>query len=103
MTILKHEMRQGRNTLLIWTAAIGFLLAVCIFLFPEMESEMDEVSDAFSSMGSFSQAFGMDQVSFGTLLGFYSIEELCLQLFVLFPCFPKRKKTIPANFFLLTR
>ena len=74
MTILKHEMRQGRNTLLIWTAAIGFLLAVCIFLFPEMESEMDEVSDAFSSMGSFSQAFGMDQVSFGTLLGFYSIE-----------------------------
>ena len=74
MTILKHEMRQGRNTLLIWTAAIGFLLAVCIFLFPEMESEMEEVSDAFSSMGSFSQAFGMDQVSFGTLLGFYSIE-----------------------------
>ena len=74
MTILKHEMRQNRNTLLIWTAAIGFLLAVCIFLFPEMESEMEEVSDAFSSMGSFSQAFGMDQVSFGTLLGFYSIE-----------------------------
>ena len=74
MTILKHEMRQSRNTLLIWTAAIGFLLAVCIFLFPEMESEMEEVSDAFSSMGSFSQAFGMDQVSFGTLLGFYSIE-----------------------------
>ena len=42
MTILKHEMRQSRNTLLIWTAAIGFLLAVCIFLFPEMESEMEK-------------------------------------------------------------
>ena len=73
MTILKHEMRQNRNTLLIWTAAIGFLLAVCIFLFPEMESEMEEVSDAFSSMGStryLRVAFGMDQVSFGTFWAF---------------------------------
>lgn len=74
MILVKHEMRQSRNTLLVWTAVIGFLLAVCIFLFPEMKSEMEEVSDIFSSMGSFSQAFGMDQVSFGSLLGFYSVE-----------------------------
>lgn len=74
MTIIRHELRQGRISFLIWTAAIGFLLAVCIFLFPEMKGEMDEMNDLFSSMGSFTEAFGMDKVSFGTLTGFYAVE-----------------------------
>lgn len=58
----------------VWTAAIGLLFAVCIFIFPEMKEEMDGVSDMFASMGSFTQAFGMDKVSFGTLTGFYAVE-----------------------------
>ncbi len=74
MTLFRHELRQGRNGLLIWTAAIGFLLIVCIFLFPEMKGEMDGLSDMFASMGSFSAAFGMDRLNFGTLIGFYSVE-----------------------------
>lgn len=74
MTLVKHELRQGRLSFLIWTASIGGLLAVCIFLFPEMESQMDGISDVFSSMGSFTAAFGMDRLSFGTLMGFYSVE-----------------------------
>lgn len=74
MTIIRHELRQGRISLLIWTASIGFLMAVCIFLFPEMKGEMNDVSEMFGSMGSFSEAFGMDKVSFGTLPGFYAIE-----------------------------
>ena len=28
-----------------WTASIGFLLAVCVFLFPEMKGQMGSVSD----------------------------------------------------------
>lgn len=74
MTLLRHELKQGRNSLIIWTAAIGFLLAVCVFLFPEMKGEMNEVSEMFSSMGGFTEAFGMDQVDFGTLPGFYAVE-----------------------------
>ena len=74
MTIVKHELKQGRNSFLIWTASIGFLIAVCVFLFPEMREQMEGVSDIFSSMGSFTAAFGMDRLSFGTLMGFYSIE-----------------------------
>lgn len=74
MTIIRHELRQGRLSFLIWTAAIGFLLAVCIFLFPEMKGEMDGMNDLFSSMGSFTEAFGMDKVRFGTLTGFYAVE-----------------------------
>ena len=74
MTILKHELRRDRLSLTVWMASIGFLIAVCIFLFPEMKGEMDSVSALFSSMGSFSAAFGMDKVSFGTLTGFYAVE-----------------------------
>ena len=74
MTILKHELRQGKLSFLIWTGSIGFLLAVCVFLFPEMKGEMDEVSEMFASMGSFTAAFGMDRLNFGTLVGYYAIE-----------------------------
>lgn len=74
MTIIKHECRQGQTSFLIWTASIGFLLAVCVFLFPEMKGEMDSVGEMFSSMGSFTAAFGMDRLNFGTLIGYYAIE-----------------------------
>ena len=74
MTIIKHELRQGKLSFLIWTGAIGFLLAICVFLFPEMKGEMEGVSDLFSAMGFFTAAFGMDRLNFGTLIGFYAIE-----------------------------
>ena len=74
MTIVKHELKQGKISFLIWTAAIAMLLAVCVFLFPEMKGEMDGISDVFASMGSFTAAFGMDRLNFGTLVGFYAIE-----------------------------
>ena len=41
MTIIKHELQQGKIAFLIWTASIGFLLSVCVFLFPEMKGEME--------------------------------------------------------------
>ena len=74
MTLVKHELRQDKNSFLIWTASIGFLLAICVFLFPEMKGQMDGVNDIFASMGSFTEAFGMDRLNFGTLIGFYAVE-----------------------------
>lgn len=74
MTLVKHELRQGKASFFIWTASIGFLLITCIFLFPEMKGQMDSVNDIFASMGSFTEAFGMDRLNFGTLIGFYAVE-----------------------------
>ena len=74
MTLVKHELRQGKTSFLIWTTSIGFLLAICIFLFPEMKGQMEGVNDMFASMGSFTEAFGMDRLNFGTLIGFYAVE-----------------------------
>lgn len=74
MTIFKHELRQGRVSLIIWTAAISFMLGVCIIIYPEMSTQMGDISAMFADMGSFSQAFGMDRISFGEFLGFFGVE-----------------------------
>lgn len=74
MTIVKHELKQGRKALCLWTLGIGALLVVCVFLFPEMKGQMEGVNDMFASMGAFTDAFGMDRLNFGSLVGFYAIE-----------------------------
>lgn len=74
MTIVKHELKQGRTALAVWTVSIAFLLLVCILIFPEMKGEMEAVGKMFSMMGSFTAAFGMDRLNLGTFIGFYSIE-----------------------------
>lgn len=74
MVIMKHELRQGVVSLAVWSLIVGMLMAVCIFIYPSMEAEMAEISDAFGSMGSFSTAFGMDKVSFSSLAGYYAVE-----------------------------
>ena len=74
MTILKHEIRQGRNSLIIWTAVIAFMLGVCILIYPEMSRQMDGISEAFANMGGFSAAFGMDKINFGEFIGFFGVE-----------------------------
>lgn len=74
MTILRHELKQSRMSFWIWTVVISFMIGVCVFIYPEMKGEMENISDVFSDMGSFSAAFGMDHLNFGTLLGYYAIE-----------------------------
>ena len=74
MAILSKELKKGSKSLCIWTLGIGFMLFVCIFLYPEMKTEMEEMNNLFANMGSFTQAFGMDQLNFGTLIGYYGVE-----------------------------
>ena len=74
MTVFKHELRQGRSALIIWTAAISFMLGICIVIYPEMSTQMGDISAMFADMGSFSQAFGMDRINFGEFLGFFGVE-----------------------------
>ena len=74
MTLIKHELKKGYKSLAIWTLTIGFFVVICVLMFPEMKGEMEDVSEMFSSMGAFTQAFGMDKLNFGTLMGFYAIE-----------------------------
>lgn len=74
MTITGYEMNRGKTALIIWTAAIGFLLLVSMLLFPEMSKQAEMIDEVYSSMGAMTEAFGMDRVNMSDALGFYGIE-----------------------------
>lgn len=74
MTLIRHELKQGRTALAIWTAIIAGMLALCVLIYPEMAGQMDEFSSMFADMGSFSAAFGMDKVNFGEFTGYFGVE-----------------------------
>lgn len=74
MTLFLHELRLNRTALIIWSCAISFMLGVCIIIYPEMSSQMGDISNMFADMGAFSEAFGMDQLNFGEFMGYFGVE-----------------------------
>lgn len=74
MTLLKHEWRVNRKSLLIWAICVGICCGSCILLFESVAESMGDMADLFSQMGNFSAAIGMDKVSIATMDGFYATE-----------------------------
>ena len=74
MTLIKLELKSGKNSLIIWTAIIAFMLALSIIIYPQMGRQMSEISGMFANMGSFSAAYGMDKINFGEFSGFFAVE-----------------------------
>lgn len=74
MNILKHELKMNFKTLLIWLLNVGGLCFGCVLLYGSLKDSLAELSDAYSSMGNFSVAFGMDRLDLSTLTGFYATE-----------------------------
>ena len=74
MTLIRHELRQAWKSLLIWTLTLSGFLVICLVIYPDMKKEMNSISSLMSGMGSFSAAFGMDTLDFGSLIGYYGIE-----------------------------
>ena len=108
MTIFLHELRQNRNTILIWTGAVAFLMMVCVFLFPEMKSEAESIGDMFSSMGGFTAAFGIHGWGFVcfnfwvfmelSAAIYWGWEELVLPRWRRFPHWLERRKSTRRTF-----
>ena len=74
MSIFRNELKRGWISAVIFGGIISFMLAVCVLIYPEMKGQMNEMNQMFSEMGAFSEAFGMDQLDFGTLVGYYGVE-----------------------------
>lgn len=73
-TIYKQEIKNYIKTLLIWGIAVGGMGFCCIMLFSSVKESMGEMAESFASMGAFSDAFGMSQLSIATLEGFFATE-----------------------------
>ncbi len=81
MTLLLHELKRNKLSLIIWSAAVAFMLGVCVLIYPEMAEQMKEMSDMFANMGALSDAFGLDQLGFKDFMGYFALEfgeMLCL-------------------------
>lgn len=74
MTVFQKELRANAASFLLWTAAVGGLMAACVAMFPSMSDSKGNVSEMFAGMGDFSAAFGLDSLQFGTIMGFYGTE-----------------------------
>lgn len=73
-TIYRHEMKIYLKSLLIWAICVGGMGFGCILLYSSMQQSIQDMADGFASMGAFSDAFGMSQLSIATLTGFYATE-----------------------------
>lgn len=74
MAVYLHELKRGKISLILWSVAIAFMLGVCVLIYPEMETQMGDISGMFANMGAFSDAFGMDKINFGSFIGFFGVE-----------------------------
>ncbi len=72
--VFLRELKLNLKTFLIWSLAVGGLGFSCILLYQSMEGEMQQMADAFSNMGAFSDAFGMSTLSLSTLTGYFATE-----------------------------
>lgn len=74
LTVFFHEVKENLRTFLIWSLTIGLLGLFCIMLYSSMSEDMANLSESFSNMGAFSDAFGMSTLGIGTLLGYFATE-----------------------------
>ncbi|MCR4947257.1 MAG: ABC transporter permease [Lachnospiraceae bacterium] len=74
LTLLKHELKQEYKSLIIWSLSVGGIGLLCICLFTAMTDDMASLSESFSNMGAFSDAFGMSTLGIGTIAGFFATE-----------------------------
>lgn len=73
-TLLKHELKQNRKSFLIWSSIVAGMTVMMIFLYPSVKGQMQEMAQSYANMPGFSEAFGLDKISIGDLMGFYGVE-----------------------------
>ena len=74
MTLFLHEIKRNKLSLIIWSAALAWMLGICVIIYPEMQTQMGDLGAMFSDMGAFSDAFGMDMLNFGEFMGYFGVE-----------------------------
>ena len=73
-SVFVREIKLNLKNLIIWSLSVGSLGLVCILLYRSMQGDIKDMADAFSNMGSFSDAFGMSTLSIATLKGYFATE-----------------------------
>ncbi|MFK2825419.1 ABC transporter permease subunit [Bacillus sp. B190/17] len=73
--IFQREFKRGRKSLLIWSVILGGLIVGLLSMFPQFAEQQESLSKMMEAYPeSMQKAFGLDELSLGTLMGFYGIE-----------------------------
>jgi len=70
MNILKHELKQNRNTAIIWILAIMAVMALYISIFPSVGEEFLKITESFPN--AFKKAFGISESGISTFPSLYA-------------------------------
>lgn len=73
MNVYCHELKRGWKSLLIWTVSVGGMIMLCLLIYPQMQKDVESLTQVFTNMGGITAAFGMDKLNIGELMGFYGI------------------------------
>ena len=74
MVFFKHELKMNSKSLAIWSTAVGIFIFAMLLVFPQMGSELNEMSDMYANLGAFSSMFNLETLQMGNVMGFYGIE-----------------------------
>lgn len=74
MEIVKMECRKNIKTMLLYSICVASMIFLCMALFPTLKNQSAQLGEMYASMGSFSNAFGMNQVNIVSAMGYFAIE-----------------------------
>ncbi|WP_377889054.1 ABC transporter permease subunit [Alkalihalobacillus sp. R86527] len=75
MMIYKREMKKNIKSLMIWSVILAGIILMTLSIYPQFTQDQQTMEDLLSAYpDSFKQAFGMDRLDIGSLLGFYGMQ-----------------------------
>ena len=81
MNIYKHEFKMKINSVITWSLAIALLIFIYLSIYPSFARDSELLNDVLASFPEeFLIAFGMTDMDWSTILGFFGIVFLFTQI-----------------------
>lgn len=73
--IIRREWKRSRKSLLVWSLILAGLIIWLLSIFPQFAEQQESMDQLFAAYpDSMKDMFKMNELSLGTLIGFYGVE-----------------------------
>ncbi|UGB32294.1 ABC transporter permease subunit [Metabacillus sp. B2-18] len=73
--IYQRELKKNLKSLIIWGIALSGIILMTLSIYPQFTQDQETMKELLNAYpDSFKQAFGMDRLDYGSLLGFYGVQ-----------------------------
>jgi ABC-2 type transport system permease protein len=81
MNIFKYEFNMKIRSVITWSLSVGLLIFIFLSIYPSIAADTETLNQVFSSFPEeFLIAFGMSDVDMSTILGFFGLVFLFVQI-----------------------